>query len=283
MIKCLTRIEQVGQLMKAVRFLTVFSLLFVCFVFSASAQKSRRPAPRPTPTPAKAYINPVISVAKMQVENQLFNVNLFVEKMGPIAVTFENADKDAAAGKLKKETADKIEAGKKKTLAAIRGLREPLVALETDFRTKAPLTPYLSNIQGIGSLYARTEDSAIAGQWVAAKEPLRQIAQKLNDTLAVLPGGTGAGTPPASNPSRGTPNQNTKPVSITTGSTTVPISSTTTSRSEVSVGMTPEQVLASSWGEPVSKRTSSATTEVWTYSGNRTVYFFKGKVSNIVK
>jgi len=118
---------------------------------------------------------------------------------------------------------------------------------------------------------------------VAAKEPLRQIAQKLNDTLAVLPGGTGAGSTPASSVNRATPNQNTKPASGTTGSATIPISSTVPSGSDVVVGMTPEQVLASSWGAPVSKRTSSATTEVWTYSGNRAVYFFKGKVSNIVR
>jgi hypothetical protein len=222
-------------------------------------------------------MNPVISVAKMQVENQLFNVNLFVDKMGPVAVTFENADKDAAAGKLKQETVASIEAGKKKMIAAIRGLREPLVALETDFRTKAPLTPYLSSIQGIGALCSRTEDSAIAGQWVASKEPLRQIAQKLSDTLAVLPGGGGTVKSVNSGSSRPSAVQ-TLPVS----NTSTPVSNTT-KKSDVALGMTPEEVLASSWGAPISKRTSSATTEVWTYSGNRTVYFFKGKVSNIAK
>jgi hypothetical protein len=222
-------------------------------------------------------MNPVVSVAKMQVENQLFNVNLFVDKMGPVAVTFENADKDAAAGKLKQETVASIEAGKKKMILAIRGLREPLVALETDFRTKAPLTPYLSSIQGIGALCSRTEDSAIAGQWVASKEPLRQIAQKLSDTLAVLPGGGGTVKSVSSGSSRPSTVQ-TLPVS----NASTPVSNPTT-KSDVALGMTPEEVLASSWGAPVSKRTSSATTEVWTYSGNRTVYFFKGKVSNIAK
>lgn len=261
--------------MKTVRFLTVFSLLLVCFVFPAAAQKNRKPAPRPTPTPSRPYINPVISVAKMQVETQLFNVNLFVDKMGPIAVAFENADKDAAEGRLKKETAARIESEKKKVVAAIRGLREPLVALETDFRTKAPLTPYQSNMQGLGSLLARTEDSAIAGQWVAAKEPLRQIARKLNDTLAVLPGGTAGGSPAVSTPSR--------PSTVQPGPVSNTPISTSRSSSDVSIGMTPEQVLASSWGAPASKRTASSTTEVWTYSGKRVVYFFKGKVSNIVR
>jgi hypothetical protein len=218
----------------------------------------------------------------MQVENQLFNVNLFVDKMGPVAVAFENADKDAAAGKLKPATADSIEANKKRMISAIQRLREPLVALETDFRTKAPLTPYLSSIQGIGSLCSRTEDSAIAGQWVAAKEPLREIAQKLNDTLAVLPGpgGSGASNPP--NPNRTVPvsnstsNQN-RPVSNPVGSTT---------SSNLKLGMTAAEVLASSWGAPINKRVSNSpngATEVWTYSGNRTLYFYKGKLSNIVQ
>jgi hypothetical protein len=277
MIKCLANIEQAGRLMRVTRLLSVSFILVAFFAVTATAQKSRRPAPRPTPTPSKPYINPVISVAKMQVENQLFNVNLFVDKMGPVAVTFENADKDAAAGKLKQETVASIEAGKKKMIAAIRGLREPLVALETDFRTKAPLTPYLSSIQGIGALCSRTEDSAIAGQWVASKEPLRQIAQKLNDTLAVLPGGGGTVSPVNTGSGRSTSVQ-TRPVS----SSSVPASNTTAG-SDVAIGMTPEQVLASSWGAPVGKRKSSANTEVWTYSGKRTVYFFKGRVSNIVK
>jgi len=218
----------------------------------------------------------------MQVENQLFNVNLFVDKMGPVAVAFENADKDAAAGKLKKATADSVEASKKKMIAAIRGLRDPLVALETDFRTKAPLTPYLSSIQGIGSLCARTEDSAIAGQWVAAKEPLREIAQKLNDTLAVLPGPGGSGAGTSASPNR------TVPVSNSSSNQNRPVSTPAASNTGGSprLGMTAAEVLASSWGAPINKRVSNSAngaTEVWTYSGNRTLYFYKGKLSNIVQ
>ena len=87
--------------MRITRLITALVILAFVFVASASAQK-RKPAPRPTPTPSKPYINPVISVAKSQVETQLYNVNLFVDKMGPVAVAFENADKDAQAGKLKK-------------------------------------------------------------------------------------------------------------------------------------------------------------------------------------
>jgi hypothetical protein len=51
------------------------------------------------------------------------------------------------------------------------------------------------------------------------------------------------------------------------------------------MGMTPDQVLQSSWGAPANKRTSrtsTGTTEVWSYPGTRTVYFYNGKVSRIV-
>ena len=264
--------------MKLIRFLAVFSILLLTFVVSASAQKSKRPVPRATPTPARPYVNPVVSVAKTQVSNQLYNVNVFVDRLGPIAVSIENADRDAAAGKLKKELQDKNNLYKQKTVAAIRGLRDGLVSLETDFRTKAPLSPYLSKIQGVGALCSQSEDKAIAGQFVAAKDPLRQIAQKLNDTLASMPGivaGEGYSAP-----------RNTSvPVSNTASTRTEPESTgpVTTQSSEPKMGMTPDEVEASSWGSPASKRTSSSTTEVWTYSGNRTVYFFKGRVSNIVK
>jgi hypothetical protein len=274
----LKRIEQAERSMKMLRYLTVICLLLVCFVFTAAAQKNRKTAPRPTPTPARPYVNPVISVAKTQVSNQLYNVNFFIDKLGPIAVIIENTDKEAASGKLRKEAQDANNSNKQKTVAAIRGLRDGLVSLETDFRTKTLLNPYLAKIQGIGALCSQSEDKAIAGQFVAAKEPLRQIAQRLNDTLAVMPGivaGEGYSAP------RG----NTVPVSNTT-STRTTVDSTrpaTPGSSEPKMGMTTAEVLASSWGAPASKRTSSSTTEVWTYSGNRTIYFFKGKVSNIIR
>ena len=270
--------------MRISRLLAAFCILAFAFVVSASAQKRKpAPKPKPTPTPSRPYINPVISVAKSQVETQLYNVNLFVDKMGPVAVAFENADKDAAAGKLKKETADSIEANKKKMIAAIRGLRDPIVALETDFRTKAPLSPYLSTIQGVSTLCAQAEDSAIAGQWVASKDPLRQVAQKLNDTLAVLPGGVAGGVTTSTSPQ-----SRNVPVSATSQNGAAPTAAkpTSSSKKDPAIGMTPEEVLQTSWGIPSAKRSSTSTngtTEVWMYPAGKTIYFFKGRVSNIDK
>jgi len=225
----------------------------------------------------------VASAAKLQVSNQLYNVNVFVDKMGPIAIAIENVDKEAAGGKLKKETVDANEINKKKIVAAIRGLREGLVALETDFRTKPQLAPYLSRIQGITTLFAQSEDHAIAGRFVASKDPLRQVALKLTETLAVLPGSL----PPdsASYPSATTPARSI-PVSTQSNPTSTPVQNTSTAKRDVAVGMTAAEVLQSSWGAPSNKRTSASpngTTEVWLYSGNRSIYFFKGKVTQIVQ
>jgi hypothetical protein len=284
--------------MRTGRFLIIFSILVLGLVVPSAAQRKRRPTPRPTPTPVKLTVSPVVSAAKQQVANQLHNVNVFVDKMGPIAVAIENADKQANARRLKKEDVDANEANKKKLIAAIRGLRDGLVALETDFRTKPQLSQYLSKIQGISSLCARSEDNAIAGRFVASKDPLRQIALKLNETLAVLPGPLAADdrsalddrpirsgsnqirtvsnqTVPVSNQTRSVSNQ-TRPV------VNQPVSNV---RRDVSLGMTPSEVLASTWGTPGSKRTSTTqngTTEVWSYPGNRTVYFFNGKVTRVV-
>lgn len=257
--------------MIAARFLVFSCLLLLLFALATSAQRTRRPAPRPTPKPTPT-VSPVITAAKAQVANQLFNVNVFVDKMGPVAVAIEEADREAKAGRLKRESIDVNEANKKKVIAAIRGLRDGLVSLETEFRTRPQLTQYLATIQGIGTLCARAEDSAIAGQFVASKDPLRQVALKLNDTLAILPGppvNTGYSPPvvnkPASEP---------KPALASTG------------KREPVLGMTTTEVLASTWGAPINKRvstTSNGTTEVWTYSGNRSLYFFNGKVTNIVR
>jgi len=278
MIKCLAYIEQAGMLMRITRFLTVFCILLT-LVFTAAAQKTKRPVPRPTPKPTP--ISPDVTAAKQQVSNQLYNINVFVDKMGPIAVAIEDLDREAASGKLKKEAVDANEANKKKIIAAIRGLRDGLVSLETDFRTKPALGQYLVKIQGIGTLCAQSEDKAIANQFVASKDPLRQIAQKLNDTLAVMPGPLSTGVLPA-------PQNRTLPVSNSATSKTIPVStqSATTGKREPAIGMTAAEALESTWGAPSAKRnsaTANGSTEVWMYPGNRSLYLFNGKITNIVK
>jgi hypothetical protein len=62
-----------------------------------------------------------------------------------------------------------------------------LTDLESDFRTKPALQKYLASIQGITDLAGQAEDAAIAGKFVSAKDPLRDVAQKLTDTLKVMP------------------------------------------------------------------------------------------------
>lgn len=274
--------------MRTARLLTVLSILLVFLVVSADAQRTRRPArrpaPKPTPTPVRPIVTPEVTAAKRQVDTQLHNVNVFVEVMGEVAVAIENADKDAAARRLNARQIEANNKNKQKTIDAIRVLRAALVNLESDFRTKPQLTAYLPKIQGISALGAQAEDNAIAGRFVAAKDPLRQAALKLNDTLAVLPGPLPPGsrvTPrnvPASTqtrPASTVPAQN-RPVSNS--------SATSAGKRAPSMGMTPNEVMQSTWGAPSGKRTNqSGTTEVWTYSGNRTVYFYNGKVSNIVQ
>jgi len=273
--------------MKTIRSTALFALALAFFAVSVDAQRTRRPAPRPTPKSTPVAANPVISVAKHQVSNQLHNVKVFVDRMGPIAVAIENADRDTAARKLKQSEIAANEANKKKVVAAIRALQEGLVALETDFRTKPQLAAYLPKIEGITSLCAQSEDRAIAGKFVSSKDPLRDVILKLNDTLAVLPGPMIAGSTATTTPAR------TQPVSNQTTTITVPAPTRTVSnptaaatKREPAMGMTPGEVLASTWGEPSNKRTSTSangTTEVWTYSGNRSVYFFNGKVSQVIK
>jgi hypothetical protein len=278
--------------MKTIRFTAIFALALAIFAVSVDAQRrTRRPAPKPTSKPTPA-VNTVVANAKSQVSIQLHNVKVFVDRMGPIAVGIENADRDAAARRLKQSDIAVNEANKKKVVAAIRALQEGLVALETDFRTKPQLAAYLPKIQGITSLCAQSEDQAIAGRFVASKDPLRDVILKLNDTLAVMPGPMIAGrpttTPVRPQPVSNQPVSNRTTITVPSAARTSPSAGTTpgSQKSEPAVGMTPAEVLASTWGAPTNKRSSTSpngTTEVWVYSDNRTIYFFNGKVSQIIK
>ena len=285
MIKCLARIEQAGTTMRTLRFLTILMVVLLGLALPTAAQR-RKPAPKatPKPTPTGSAVSPVVAAAKQQVANQLYNVKVFVDKMGPIAVAIENTDKDATARKLSTEEIAANETNKQKLIAAIRGLREGLMALETDFRTKPQLSQYLPKIQGIGTLCGQSEDSAIAGRFVASKDPLRQIAQRLNDALAVLPGPLLPDSTSNSIQPTSVSNQDRAVSSAANGSRPVVNQNVSNTKSDVSVGMSIVQVLASSWGAPSNKRSSTTpngTTEVWLYPGNRTLYFFNGKLTRI--
>jgi hypothetical protein len=216
-----------------------------------------------------------VTAAKQKVANQLHNVNVFVDILGSVAVGIENREKDAAARRLKPKELEDHDLSKRKTVAAIRNLRDGLIALETEFRTKPQLAQYLPRIEGISTLSTQSEDSAIAGRFVAAKDPLRQVALKLNETIAVMPGPPTPGSLTTASPNR------TIPVS-----TSSPGRPPSVVRRDPAMGMTTDQVLQSAWGAPSNKRTSKSgtgITEVWTYPGNRTLYFYNGEVTRIVQ
>jgi hypothetical protein len=156
-------------------------------ILAGSAEAQRKTVRKTTKAPVTVVPPLDVRAAREKVDIQLSNVNDFVNKLGIIAPGLETADADAKAGHLKPATAAKIEAKKMELVEAIRNIRTALGNLESEFRTKPALQKYLQNIQGITDLAAQSEDSAIAGKFVAAKDPLRGAATKLTDTLAVMP------------------------------------------------------------------------------------------------
>lgn len=174
--------------MKKIQFgaLVVISIAF--FAGAATAQKKTPKRPVKKPPASKPLVAPLeVRTAREKVDVQLSNVNGFVNKLGPAAQNLETADADAKAGNLKPATVAKIEVKKKEIVEAIRNIKEGLSILESSFRTKPVLQKYLNSIQGISDLAAQSEDFAIAGKFVAAKDPLRDITKKLIDTLSLLP------------------------------------------------------------------------------------------------
>ncbi len=166
-------------------------MLTAITLLAGAADAQRRPVRKPVARKISAtqkVVPPLeVRVVREKVGNQLSNVNDFVNKLGTIAQGLEVADTDAKAGNLSPKTAAKIEAKKKEIVEAIRNIKVGLTNLESEFRTKPALQKYLTSIQGITDLAAQAEDSAIAGKFVVAKEPLRSIAKKLTDTLGSMP------------------------------------------------------------------------------------------------
>lgn len=164
-------------------------LAFALFSIVADAQKKpvRKAPVKKAPAPTTVVPPLDVRAAREKVEVQLGDVNVFIDKLALVAQNLETADADAKAGRLSAATAEKVEGYKKSFIESIRNIKAGLSTLESEFRTKTVLQKYLPTIQGITDLAATAEDSAIAGKFVAAKDPLREITKKLTDTLAVLP------------------------------------------------------------------------------------------------
>ena len=158
----------------------------MCTAPAMAQKKSSKKSSKPKTS--NSMVAPLdVRTAREKVDIQLSNVQDFLDKLGPTAVSMETAIADQQAGRLRPATSRIVDAGRAKLVASIRGLRDALTPLESDFRTKSALQKYLSNVEGITDLSHEAEDSAIAGQFVASKEPLRKIVQKLTDVLAIMP------------------------------------------------------------------------------------------------
>ena len=140
-------------------------------------------------TPVKTTVVPPLDVraAREKVQIQRDNTNFWIDKLGPVASALELLDQTYTTKKPSAATLATHETRKKKFVQTLRNLRDDLAALESEFRTKPALQKYLPGIQGVTDLAAQAEDSAIAGKFVASKEPLREVSAKLTDTLSVLP------------------------------------------------------------------------------------------------
>ena len=171
--------------LKRIGVLTVIAIAL--FAGAAAAQKKPVKKTPVKKSPVKVIPPLEVRAGREKVDVQLSNVNEFEKKLATIAQGLEVADADAQAGRLKPETAAKIKAKKSEIVDAIHNIRDAMTKLESEFRTKVALQKYLPTLTGISDLAARSEDLAITGKFVLAKDPLREISKKLTDTLTAMP------------------------------------------------------------------------------------------------
>src|SRR5438132_1312654 len=116
--------------MRQIKLTVTVLLVFVFFVAAANAQK--KPVKKaPVKKPPVTVVPPLdVRAASEKVDNQLANVNKFVDVLGPIAQGIELLDESGKTKHLPKETVDQNEANKQKVIAAIRNLKAGLTDLE---------------------------------------------------------------------------------------------------------------------------------------------------------
>jgi hypothetical protein len=184
MIRFWNVFEQGGP-MKRLYLMAAAVLAVAAFAGAAEAQK--KPV-RKASARTMTIVPPLeVRAAREKVQVQHDNVRFWIDKLGPIASALELLDQTYAKKRPSSAKLATHSNRKQYFVQTLRNLRDDLAAVESEFRTKAVLQKYLPNIKGITDLAAKSEDSALAGRFVAAKDPLRAISTKLTDTLAVLP------------------------------------------------------------------------------------------------
>lgn len=169
--------------MKLFGLIPVIGLLLLVTAVDAAAQRTtRRTTPRVVTSQAPAPVTQ-LKEGSEKVAIQIKNVSKFIYVLGGAAQGIEAIDKDPRANQGARNT---NEQNKREVLQAIRNLRAGLIALEVEFRTKAPLKAHLVHIQGIADLSAQSEDLAMAGRYVDSGKPLLIVVEKLSDTLAAM-------------------------------------------------------------------------------------------------
>lgn len=172
--------------MKKIYSITV--IVFAVALFAGNAFAQRRPVRKPTPRPTPLTLTAAeVRDAKTKASNQEYNVTRFTVILSSVASSIEATDRESKTRRLDKKVLNANTANKQKLLAAIKGLRTALTSLETEFKTKPSLRRFAPNLEGITVLSTQSEDLAFAGKFTQSKAPLDTVAQKLRDTVAMMP------------------------------------------------------------------------------------------------
>lgn len=182
--------------MKSNNYLAKFTTIFICLLCltTMTAAQKRRTTTKKTTKPATTTAPSTPDASIVEIKNgaqnaavQLKNVTRFIYLLGSIAQGIEDVDKEISARKASPATVDLNTKNKQGVIAGIKNLRAGIVALEIDFRAKAPLRTYVPQIGGISDIAAQAENQAAAGQLKDSGKTMLQIVDKLTDTLAAMP------------------------------------------------------------------------------------------------
>jgi hypothetical protein len=178
-------------MMKSLRILALMGLAVALFAGSAEAQKKKTTKKSPavkTSTTSTRTIAPLeVRAAREKVQIQKDNVTFYVQKLGPIGNALETLEPAYIEKRLNQQNRAKHEQRKTSFVATIRNIRQDLIMLEAEFRTKAGLQKYSTGLNGIADVTAEAEDLAIAGKFVQSNARLREVEKRLAETLVALP------------------------------------------------------------------------------------------------
>jgi hypothetical protein len=169
-----------------------FIAILACIIVSsttATSQTRRRSSTKPSARASKVAADKSLAEIKagsQRVAAQIKSLTHFLYLLGGIAKGIESVDQAVRSSEASTGAIELNKRNKTSIRESLRGVREGLDKLESEFRFNPALTKYYPTLAGVAKISEAAENQAAANRFDEAGRSLLKAVSQLADALAAM-------------------------------------------------------------------------------------------------